>query len=377
VACGIKKNGGPDLALIVADKPAAAAALFTRNQVKAAPIIISAEHLKSTSGRARALLINSGCANAATGEEGRTRAERTARELANSLHCDVNEVLINSTGVIGVQLQEQKIIDALPGLMKRAAPTGLSDAMQAIMTTDTRPKMAEVRIEHQGRTLHIAGLAKGAGMIHPNMATMIAVLLTDARIEPKTLDGMLRRTADRSFHRITIDGDTSTNDSLFALTSGEAGPFPPRMVEDALAAVARELAIMIVRDGEGARKLIHVRVRGARTQPDALQVARTIAGSLLVRTAITGGDPNWGRILAAIGRSGVTVDLARLSIAANDVCMFAGGAPSDAPLAERERAFAASTVILDIDLNLGDGFDEFFTCDLTEGYIQVNAHYMT
>jgi glutamate N-acetyltransferase/amino-acid N-acetyltransferase len=249
--------------------------------------------------------------------------------------------------------------------------------MDAIMTTDTRPKMVDVQREHRGRTMHVAGIAKGAGMIHPNMATMIAVMMTDAKVEPSVLDGVLRRAVDKSFHRISIDGDTSTNDSVFALASGAAGEFPAELVEEAITEAARELAIMVVRDGEGAQKLIHVRVQKARNQSEALQVAQTVAGSLLVRTAVTGGDPNWGRILAAAGRSGVVIDPQRIAIAANGVPMFADGAPADSSLTARQRAFAGETVLIDIDLGQGSASDEFFTCDLTEGYVRVNSHYMT
>jgi glutamate N-acetyltransferase/amino-acid N-acetyltransferase len=249
--------------------------------------------------------------------------------------------------------------------------------MAAIMTTDTRPKMAQVRMQHNARTLHVAGIAKGAGMIHPNMATMISVIMTDADMQSRELDGMLRRATDKSFHRITVDGDTSTNDSVFALASGEAGAFPAQLVKDAITAVARELALMVVKDGEGARKLIHVKVDEARNQREALQIAQTIASSLLVRTAVTGGDPNWGRILAAIGRSSIAIDIAKIRILANDVPLFENGAPSSSPLKDRQRAFAAESVMIQVQLGLGVGGDEFFTCDLTEGYVEVNSHYMT
>ena len=299
--------------------------------------------------------------------------------LRNTLKCNAKEILVNSTGVIGQHLPDDKIISALPGLLEQATPGGgLSNAMSAIMTTDTRPKMAQVRIEYEGRTLHVSGIAKGAGMIHPNMATMIATILTDAEAEPKELDRALASLqSSAAFHRISIDGDTSTNDAVFALASGRAGRFPSELLEQAMAAVARELALMVVRDGEGAQKLIHVRVLEARSQPEALQIAQTVASSLLVRTAITGGDPNWGRILAAIGRSGVNVDLAKIRILANDVPLFSGGGPADSPLADRQAAFRAQTVVLSIHLDQGSASDEFFTCDLTEGYIQVNSHYMT
>jgi glutamate N-acetyltransferase/amino-acid N-acetyltransferase len=377
LACGIKASGAPDLAAIIADKPAAGAAMFTRNLVRAAPIEISEQHLYASHGRVRAIMINSGCANAATGEEGQRRAERTVRELAAQLKCAPESILINSTGVIGEPLPEHKIVAALPALLKQAGPHGLDDAMRAIMTTDTQPKMVQVRGDHEGRTFTVAGIAKGAGMIHPNMATMIAVLLTDADVEPQSLDGMVRRAVDRSFHRISVDGDTSTNDSVFALASGAAGEFPPAIIEEALTIASRELAIMIVMDGEGASKLIHVRVNGARSQHDAYQVAQTVAGSMLVRTAIAGGDPNWGRIIAAVGRSGVAIDPTRITVRANGVPMFSNGAPADTPLAEQQRVFQQKHIVLDIDLSQGGAGDEFFTCDLTEEYVRINSHYRT
>ena len=377
LACGIKASGAPDLAVIVAENPVSAAGLFTRNLVRAAPIEISEKNLHAAKGRIRAVMISSGCANAATGEEGKRRAERTVRELASQLKCAPQEILVNSTGVIGEQLPDSKITAALPRLLKQAGSQGLNDAMRAIMTTDTRAKMVQITGEHEGRTFVVAGIAKGAGMIHPNMATMISVLMTDAAVEPAQLDSMLRRAADKSFHRISVDGDTSTNDSVFALASGAAGEFPPDLIEEALTMAARELAIMIVMDGEGASKLIHVRVSGARSQQDAFQVAQTVAGSMLVRTAIAGGDPNWGRIIAAAGRSGVRFDPARLTVRANGVPMYINGAPADTPLAEQQQIFQQKNLTLDLDLAQGDSTDEFFTCDLTEEYIRINSHYRT
>ncbi|MCI0632153.1 MAG: bifunctional glutamate N-acetyltransferase/amino-acid acetyltransferase ArgJ [Phycisphaerales bacterium] len=376
-ACGIKPTGAADLALIVADQPASAAALFTRNLVRAAPIDISAQHIRSSKGAIRAVMISSGCANAATGPEGVRRAQRTVDALAKELKCDAREVLINSTGVIGEHLPDDKIVAAIPRLVSKISTDGLSDAMAAIMTTDTKPKMSQARHKHAGRTLHVAGIAKGSGMIHPNMATMIAVLLTDAQVNPDALDGVLRRATQKSFHRITVDGDTSTNDSVFALASGAAGEFPLEMVEKALTDVSRELALKIVRDGEGAKKLIHVQVREARTQDEALQVAKTIASSLLVRTAVAGGDPNWGRIIAAAGRSGVNIDPNRITVAANGVPLFANGRPTDTPLPAQQTAFQSDTVVLDIGLGQGSASDEYFTCDLTEGYVRINSHYRT
>jgi glutamate N-acetyltransferase/amino-acid N-acetyltransferase len=377
VACGIKKRGGPDLALFAAGGPVAAAGLFTRNRLRAAPLEISIDHLRRSGGRARAILVNSGCANAATGPAGLDAARRMARAAASALGCAPEHVLVNSTGVIGVALPVERLEPALPRLRSDLDRDGLGRAAAAIMTTDTHPKVAQVRVAHGGRSLHVAGVAKGSGMIHPDMATMIAVLLTDAQLEPAGLDGLLRRAAERSFHRISVDGDTSTNDSVFAMASGCAGVFPEPVVADAMERVARELALAVVRDGEGARKLIHVRVRGGRDDGEALGAARAVAGSLLVRTAVTGGDPNWGRILAALGRSGVEVDFSTLRVTVGGVRLFESGAPADSPLTDRERAFAGPTVTIDIDLARGAGSDECFTCDLTEGYVEINSRYTT
>ncbi len=373
--CGLKP-GGSDLALIRCERPASAAALFTRNRVRAAPIDVSSRHLKQSGGRAQALLINAGVANAATGPEGLRRAERTVEELARRLGCPRETVLVNSTGVIGVPLPDVRIVAALPELVAGCSADGLPGAAEAIMTTDTRPKLAASRIEHEGRSAHVAGIAKGSGMIHPDLATMIAVLLTDAAVEPPALDAMLRAASDRSFHRISVDGDTSTNDAVFALASGEAGAFPARLVQEAMGAVARELAVMIVRDGEGASKLIHVRVSGAATGADALSVARTVASSLLLRTAVAGGDPNWGRILAAAGRSGVEIDPQRIDVSAGGVALFSNGRPCHLE-GDPRRLFTGPDVSIEIDLNQGRAEDEFLTCDLTEEYVRINGEYTT
>jgi glutamate N-acetyltransferase / amino-acid N-acetyltransferase len=382
VAAHIKKTGAPDLALIDCPDGAAAAAMFTRNLVVAAPVTLSRSHVKSSGGRMRAVLINSGCANAATGADGMASARRCVRALASALKCTDDQLLINSTGTIGLPLPDDKLIGALRNLAADCAEDGLPRAARAIMTTDTKPKMAEVVIQHEGRTCRVSGIAKGSGMIHPNMATMLAVVLTDAATEPQPLDAMLRQAVERSFHRISVDGDTSTNDSVFALASGKAGAFPRERVQEALTAVCRDLALQVVRDGEGGRKLIHVRVHEARNEAEALQVAQTVAGSLLVRTAVTGGDPNWGRILAAVGRSGVAInpDTIHFEAAAPGLAaqpMFRDGAPADTPLEQVRAIFSADTVEFDIFLRSGDASEEFFTCDLTEGYVRINSAYMT
>lgn len=379
VVAGLRKSGKPDMALFLADVAggASAAGVFTRSLVRAAPIEISEENLRASGGRCAALLINSGCANAATGREGRERAERTARALASGVGCAPEAVQVASTGVIGVQLQDEKMVAAYPRLLESAAHGGMMDAAQAILTTDTCVKAVDLRVEHGGRTLHVAGVAKGSGMIHPDMATMIGVVLTDAQATAEELAGSLRRATDRTFNRISVDGDTSTNDCVYALASGAAGAFPAEALDGAIERVCRELALKIVRDGEGAKKVVRVRVSGARTSADALALARTVAGSLLVRTAIAGGDPNWGRILAASGRAGVAFDLAKYRLSAGGVALFERGAPANSEQAARKAAFAGPEVNLDIDLGAGDAAEEVYTCDLTEGYIKINAEYTT
>mgnify|MGYP001486933525 CR=1 FL=1 len=392
VTAGLKPSGKPDLAVVLAPRGATAAALLTTNLVHAAPLVITADHLARTGGRARALLINAGCANAATGPEGERRARACVAAVAKAAGCRDEEVLVNSTGVIGVQLPVERIVTAVPALLQGAAADGFERAAGAIMTTDTRMKVAEAR-DTQGR-FRVVGMAKGAGMIHPSMApagvgsgtadaggaphaTMIAVMLTDATVDAARLEAILSRACDRSFHRITVDGDTSTNDAVFALASGAAGRVDEAALEAAFTEVARTLALQVVRDGEGATRVLTVAVEHATTRPDALAVARTVAMSLLVRTAVAGGDPNWGRILAAIGRAGVPVDLQRLTVTADGVRLFASGAPIQVPPDDRARIFRGSDVRIEIDLALGDGSDEFHTCDLTKEYVAINAEYTT
>ncbi|MBU3728432.1 MAG: bifunctional glutamate N-acetyltransferase/amino-acid acetyltransferase ArgJ [Phycisphaerales bacterium] len=384
-ACGIKRSGAPDLALLVCDAPATAAAVFTRNLVAAAPVQVSRAHLAATGGMARALIVNSGCANAATGDEGLARCRRTVRAAAELLQCPVDQVLVNSTGVIGVQLEAGKIVDALPGLARSLAAGSCEPFARAIMTTDAAPKWASRDVRCSGAdgaafTARITGVAKGAGMIHPDMATMIATLTTDATLDAPTLHGMLRDAVERSFHRISVDGDTSTNDSVFALASGAAG-VPSRedlkAIGTALTEVAHELALMVVCDGEGAGPGIAVHVEGARTASDALALARTVATSLLVRTAVTGRDPNWGRILAALGRAGVHVDPASIEVRAGGVALFSRGAPAAVTPEERARAFAGDTVTIDVRVGTGPGRDSFWSAGLTTRYVELNSAYTT
>ena len=384
VAAGIKKADVMkvmDLALIVGDGELSAAALFTRNLFAAAPIEVSRANLAASQGRVRALIVNSGCANAATGADGIARTRQTLSRLGSALGIDPTCILVNSTGVIGVPLPVDRIEAAIPALTAALESGSCESFARAIMTTDTRPKWASRVIRWTAGscelTCTVTGVAKGAGMIHPNMATMIAVLATDATLTPAELDGHLRAAVDASFHRISVDGDTSTNDSVFALASNLAGSPPANLFARALEEVSQELALMVVCDGEGYERGIEVRVSGARTNADALQVARTVAMSLLVRTAVTGGDPNWGRILAAAGRAGVAFDPTKLRVGAGGVVIFDCGAPTGADPQAVRRSFTSDTVRIELDLASGDCSDVFWSCGLTKRYVEINADYTT
>ena len=380
-SAAIKKPGRQDMALLRCPAGATLAALYTTNQVCAAPVQLSRRRLRESRGHCAALLVNSGCANAATGERGMAAAIELTDAVARA--CDVapEAVQSNSTGVIGVQLPLERMLAQLPSMAAAASAGTVEPFTRAIMTTDTYPKWSVHTVEHGGSRCTVVGCAKGAGMIHPNMATMIAVMLTDAPLTPAELDGHLRSAVERSFHRISIDGDTSTNDSVFALASGAAhapeGGFPADAMRAAFKDVARELALMIVRDGEGYERGIHVRVTGAPSDADALTVAKTVASSLLVRCAVTGGDPNWGRILAAAGRSGVRLDVDDVTLSVGGVALFTRGGPADTPLAAREAAFRAPMVEVDLAVGTGPGADEFISCGLTKAYVELNADYTT
>ncbi|MFZ9688813.1 MAG: bifunctional glutamate N-acetyltransferase/amino-acid acetyltransferase ArgJ [Phycisphaerales bacterium] len=373
IAAGIKKSGAPDLALLVCERGAVAAAMFTRNLVAAAPIQASRTNLARSRGHCTALLVNSGCANAATGPEGLSRCQDTIDAVARMLDCAPEAVLVNSTGVIGVQLPSDRIVSALPALRASLDAGSCAPFATAIMTTDTRAKACTREVGG----VRVTGMAKGAGMIHPDMATMIVAVTTDAAVDAPTLDRILRRSVERSFHRISVDGDTSTNDSVFALASGEAGSCDETLLQAAFDEVCTDLALKVVQDGEGFERGIKVSVTGAASQAAALQVARTVAMSLLVRTAVTGGDPNWGRILAAAGRAGVPFDVDDLRVGANGVPLFQGGAPAGSTPADRRAAFTADVVHITIDLGQGQADDVFHSCGLTKRYVEINADYTT
>ncbi len=386
-AASIKKVGRDDLALLVMPDGATAAALFTTNLFCAAPVQLSRQHLKDSRGHASALLLNSGCANAATGSLGASNAIDCVELIANALGVSALSVLVNSTGVIGTQLPMDRIAPLLAPLAKSACEADDAGSLEAyaraIMTTDTRPKMSTRVLQIGDIRIRLSGVAKGAGMIHPNMATMISVVTTDAQLSASELDMLLRDAADKSFHRISVDGDTSTNDSLFAFASGKAGRVDPELLRTALIEVCQELARMIVTDGEGFTRSMSVRVEGARTKEEATTVAKTVAQSLLVRCAVTGGDPNWGRIVAAAGRAGVRFDPSELRLYVGGIEIFAQGQPVVSDAQAVRAAFNGEHVAMILHLGATTGevgdtnADEFLTSGLTEEYVRLNADYTT
>src|ERR1700687_81452 len=322
-ACGLKKTGALDLAILSSDAPASAAAVFTQNLVVAAPVLISKEHLRKYKGRMRAVVVNAGNANCATGAAGHAAAERTVAEAAKRLGCTPQELFVCSTGVIGVPLPLEKILRALPVIAHHRRPSARSFAelSLAICTTDTRPKTAAASFKMAGKRIHLVGCAKGAGMIHPNMATTLAFVATDAAIAPALLQKTLHEVTARTFNCISIDGDTSTNDTLLVLANGaagapaiQAGSTAHRAFTAPLEEVCHSLALQIVADGEGAQRVIEILVRGAKSEAAARRLAENLATSPLVKTAFAGADPNWGRVFAAAGRAGVPLDPARVDI---------------------------------------------------------------
>jgi len=368
VAAGIKPGGALDLALIYSEKAATAAAVFTQNTFIAAPLIVSKRHLHETGNRVRAIIVNSGNANAATGETGIQAARATADALASQIGCKANEVIVSSTGVIGRPLPVDRIHDAIPHLVTALLPGNLEMLARSIMTTDTLPKIATAELEGA----RIAGVAKGAGMIHPDMATMLSFIMTDAEISGAQLDDCLRYAVSRSFNSISVDGDTSTNDMVVVLANGASGVRPDsRQFRDRLLDVCTRLATAIVRDGEGATKFVEIYVEGAPTEEAAHTIGRTIARSPLVKTAIYGADPNWGRIVGAIGNSGV-------DLKSDHVDIYIGGVPiSDATLEDARQKLREKEIQIRVALHSGSASARVWTCDLTEGYIRINANYTT
>ena len=381
VSCGIKASGKPDLALVTSERPASAAAVFTTNRAQAAPILLSREHITRSGGRARAIVTNSGCANACTGADGMAHAAAMARQTSAAVGCQPEEVLVASTGVIGVKLDMSKVCRGITDAAASLSPSGGAAAARAIMTTDPFPKEAWAE-GVAGSAFRVGGMAKGSGMIEPMMATMLGFVTTDAEVEPGLLRRALKEAVDDTFNAISVDGECSTNDCVFALANGASGA---RITEsaypvfvDALRRVCEPLAIGIVRGGEGATKLITVNVIGAADDGEARRAARAIANSPLVKTAVHGGDPNWGRLIAVAGRSGSAFELERAAVRIGPVELFRDGVPHDERAGEAAGYLQQRDVSIEVDLGTGgSGRSRMWTCDLTAEYVRINAEYRT
>ena len=381
VAAGIKKAHIPDLALIVSEEPAVIAGVLTRNKVVAAPVVLSRSRLRA--GLARAIVANSGNANACTGRKGMDDARETTSLVAQLLECPTQQVFIGSTGVIGKPLPMERIRVAIPGLVAKLSRQGGTDSARAIMTTDTKIKMTAATDRIAGRQITLGGIAKGSGMIHPDMATMLCYLATDARISKAMLQRALGLATEESFNRIPLDGDTSTNDMVLCLANGVAGNRPFAVgspdagrFQNLLNQVCQDLAKMIARDGEGATKFVELRVTGARSHADAIRVANTIATSSLVKTAWFGEDSNWGRIMAAIGRAGVSIMERRIAISYGNVPVVRSGI-SLGPAAERRANDVLKKAEFTLTVSLGQGRESatVWTSDLSLDYVKINACY--
>jgi glutamate N-acetyltransferase/amino-acid N-acetyltransferase len=393
VRAGIRKKR-PDLGLIVAPDGTTAAAVFTQNRFLAAPVVLSKQALKKSGGRVKAVVVNAGCANAVTGKPGLDAAKRVRTRAAALLQCDQSEIFLASTGVIGVVLPDKKVTDMLPDAITRLSSGGVDALSHAILTTDVGPKVTQASFTIGGKRGRIVGVAKGAGMIHPNMATMLSFVMTDAAIDPATLQRALKTAVDQSFNSISVDGDTSTNDTVLLLASGKLGNDPVHSpsgrgwreapgegradlenFQRALNAVCRDLAWMIVRDGEGATRVMELEVRGGRSERDAKLAAHAVATSPLVKTALHGGDPNWGRILAAVGRSGARFSIRRVSLAAGNVQLVANGEPAAYKEKDAAKVFSRERVPIVLDLGEGDGRAVVLSSDLGHDYVSLNADY--
>jgi glutamate N-acetyltransferase/amino-acid N-acetyltransferase len=381
ISAGIKANNALDLALIVSDRPATAAAVFTVNRAQAAPVIVSRDHLSSTHGHARAIIVNSGCANACTGPAGLDVAREMANATADAVGCSSEEVLVASTGVIGVSLDIDKVRRGITGATRALGGDQGSAAARAIMTTDPFPKEAAVRLSLGGHDVVIGGMAKGSGMIEPMMATMLAFVTTDAAVPAPLLDRALREVVDDTFNAITVDGECSTNDTVMLLANGASRATVDEasygLFVQGLRAVCLRLALDIVRGGEGATKLVTVTVTGGASSSDARRAAKAIANSPLVKTAIHGGDPNWGRLIAVAGRAGVAFDLSRAAVTIGGIVLFKEGQPHD-EAAERAATYLKNREIaIVVDLGAGAASSMVWTCDLSAEYVRINAEYRT
>lgn len=376
IAAGLKPSGRPDLAVVAADGPATTAVTTTTNLFKAAPCVLTERH--AANGRARAVVINAGNANACTGPEGLADAEATAAAAGRLLGVPPEDVLILSTGVIGQRLPMDRVLGGLPGAVRDITADGHERAATAIMTTDTRVKEVAYRVDDDAGSCVVGGMAKGAGMIEPAMATMLCIITTDAPLPAPVLRPLLRQAVERSFNRISIDACGSTNDAVVALASGTAAR-PPTLasVQRAFAAVCADLAYAVVEDGEGTNRRAFLHVRGAASDEDATRLARAVGASVLFRAALAGGDPNWGRILAAMGGSGVDFDPARVSVTCGGVTVCRFGTATVFDRGQAAIAMSKPEVDIDIDIGRGMGAATYLTTDLTPEYVRFNAEYTT
>ena len=380
VAAGIKKTA-LDLAVLFSARPTSAAAVFTQNAAQAAPVILSRKHMRLSRGRAQALLVNSGCANACTGRKGLKDADICAGSLASELELDKKQVIVASTGVIGVPLPLTKVLRGVSTAVSALSTRGGEAAARAIMTTDTHEKVFALESRIKGKPVRIGGMAKGAGMIHPDMATMIAVITTDAHIPPLRLDRMLRRAVDSTFNCLTVDGDTSTNDTVVMFANGASevkvdGRWLAHF-EGGLTRVCEELARSIARDGEGATKFVEINVNGAASVRDARKVGMSVANSPLVKTALFGQELNWGRIVCAAGNCGVAFNPDLVTVSIGGTPVFQCGEPVTLTRRQARDLMAPRDIVVSIDLGLGDRSAKIWTCDMSREYVDINAGYMS
>ncbi len=377
------KDGAKDLALIVADEPATVAAVFTQSSVVGAPVEVSRARIAR--GRTRGVIVNSGNANVAMGKRGLRDAKKMAAMAARAIHCDEDEMLVASTGVIGEPLPMGVLRDGIPRVAAALSDSGWPDAAEAIRTTDTHAKIASIRFRLGGHFVTILGIAKGSGMIEPNMATMLSFVATDASIAPALLRRMLGRVADATYNRLTIDGEGSTSDTVVLMASGSAGGPSLRsgtsmasQFEAALLAICEDLVRQLARDGEGATRLIVVEIEGARSAAEADLAARRIGNSMLVKTAVFGGDPNWGRIMQTIGAAGIAWNPERTRIRIGGFAVFSAGRSAGKAARKRaQKALRAEEIRIQVDLGRGRGIARLLTCDLSYEYVKINAEYTT
>ena len=383
ISAGIKENGHLDFGVLASRTEANCAAVFTSNRFQAAPILVSRKNIKSSGAKIRAVVVNSGCANALTGKLGIKNAERTVLDAARRLRCRSNEVIVASTGVIGRHLPMDVIVESIPALVDGLNENSDTLFAESIITTDKFPKQVSAEVSvGGGKKFRIGGVAKGAGMIHPNMATMLCFVTTDAAVDEVPLRKSLKRGVDASFNTITVDGDTSTNDTVVVMANGASGTViksaaEKKFFDGLLQDVLRELATMVVRDGEGATRFVRLNVESAASYDDAVKVGRAVGTSPLVKTAIFGGDPNWGRVISAVGNSDAKFDPGKVELRIGGVCVFRKNEPQKIDLSTIQRLFSKKEIEMTIRLNAGRESANVFTCDLSYDYVKINGEYTT